>query len=679
MNPSVNNHQLIRFISAGCRSDTEPDRKVYGNVLYLFSNPDLFVKAVQNRLNAGNGELIDTTGLLPDHNVLYSGVSTDHIITVNHLLTDSNYRLGLRVLCGMPAEFGIRIGLIKRLKYSVLGAGGSFGMGSSREQAVTALLQAGIRAVFAPSFGPIFEKNAAYLGLLTSSELTYLDAVNRGEAVPFEIFLTGKTGHLRDVILSGGLFGYLRKRTSTINTVRSDTTAMNIWQKRLAQRTPESVITGSTVHLPVDAAYSYVGLSGPARAALKHANGQLKTAIHPSKIFLFEDHFAYSEKTAVRNLTKNQRKFAEELNLPPGNYYFGRTSEGGGEGICHRIMLEKVNPATTQTVIATDSHTPTLGALPVLAIPVGSTLFAAGISHGQIPVSVSGVTRINLSGILPPGTGIRDAQLAMAGKITASHGASVIEFGGAGLNSLTFDQVVSICNMIPETFLGDVAVTEAYQAGVNYLADRYSISPDKAARLYCHPDSGRPYTDFFEYNLSRTVPWIALPGNPKNSVSLANLTDYPKITKAYIASCTNGLTDLYEAASVLRTRRVDARTLFLIVPSSQIVLKQAEKLGYIDLLKRAGATVSHESACGICIGDGKDAVTENDIAVSATNRNFPGRMGHPKGQVYLCGSTIAAISAVLGKIPDPEQYRKFYPEISQNLIQLNKPIMTYRH
>jgi 3-isopropylmalate/(R)-2-methylmalate dehydratase large subunit len=632
-------------------------------IFFLFKNPQKIVQPV-----------------LPKKTDLADHISTDHIITVADLLTDDYDELGDRVLCGMPTEFGIIRGTVKKNGYQVIVAGDAFGIGSSREQAVTSLLAAGIKLVIAGSFGPIFAKNAVNLGLLISTDYKLIGKVRKGEQIPLSVFEKGKDKLTRDIIRSGSLFNYLdyinHGKISRPVVRKSKTHPMNVWEKRLTKLLNiKSLNSEDTVLIPVHQAYSYVALSGPARQALVSAFGKVQTSLDPERIHLFEDHFAYSTKPEIKQLTINQRQFAKELKIPTKNYYFGKVEEGGGTGISHRVMLENVNPIKTRVVIATDSHTPTLGALPIIAIPVGSTFFAAALATNNIPLTVGEVLRINFTGKLPAGMTIRDVQLELATIPRKSNGnATVIEFGGPGLNTLSFDQVAALCNMVPEIFQGDIAVCESFTSGIKYLNNRHGIPEKKIQKLYGVPDPKCKYAEVINFDLSHASPWIARPGRPSDAVELSELKDHPQIHKVYLASCTNGLNEIREVAAVLNHKKVHQNSELIVVPSSINIRKRAQELGYFKILENAGAKVRIESVCSVCMGDGPDAALENQTVISATNRNFHGRMGHPTSKVYLGGSILTALSAQLGHIPTIEEYHREIPRIIRNLEQLSPSV-----
>ena len=657
----------------------------FSGLLHLTRDPETFLRQMSSREDSFEGLEIE---YLDD-------ISTDHIIRVPDLLTDDVKLLGDRALLGLAPEYEITTGSLRAVGKEVLVAGERFGRGSGREQAVWALKESGIRAVIAPSFGPIFERNAAYLSLFTSTNLNLIRDIARGKAIPLDDFAKEKDPLMQQIVMSGGLFNYLRRVNTgklpppEIKRKKDANKGMNIIEQRLAKAFEvEQVKPGDASLLPIDAAYSYVGLSGLARQALISEHGLSESPVHdstklaeeglerkevflldPEKIFLFEDHFAHSQRAEIIELTGNQRLFAEELGIPKENYYLGRRAEGGGAGITHRVMLEKLDPRSSQIVVATDSHTPTIGALPIAALPVGSTLFAAAIAEGKIPYSVSPTLRVDFSGSLPAGVTVRDAQLELAATVEPVQQGLVIEYGGEGLNTLTFEQVAALCNMVPEVFNAEVAVTEAFEAGMNYLQEKFEISEEEALNLYGMPEKNCQYAQVVQFNLSKTVPRIALPGRetPHNAISLASLAEHPKIDKAFLVSCTLGIQDLKEGAAVILDKQVAETTQLIIVPSSDYVRKQAEGLGLTEIFNQSGASVVNESACGPCIGEGLGAVERGEIAITASNRNFPGRMGARTAPVYMGGAILTTLAAVYGRIPTVVEYKSEIPRVVENL------------
>lgn len=665
------------FVRQGDRCEAN-DHVAFGGVMYLYNNPEQFQDQIAKRralLSTPEADGAVNQNFERPIGTLFDDLDTDKMIPAHALFVDDLDTLGDRALIGMPPEFGIQEGTLKELQGAVLVGGKHFGKGSSREQAVTALLSAGFSAILAESFGPIFLDNAVNAGLLTSANVGLADAIQRGTSVPLSEFLKDKNPLQQHILLAGGLFSYLlavkagkipRPEIPKDRVPRP----MTIWEKRVARvLNVPSVIPGDTAFLPVHEACSYVPLSGPARQAMLAAYGEVRTTVTPQ---LFEDHFPLSNHPEVPLATERQRHFAQELGVPPDRYHKGLKRDGGGSGIIHQVLLETLDPRSKQTVIITDSHTPKLGVLPFVALPVGSMLWAAGVAEGEIPFTVKKTLRVELSGKLPPGVTIRDAQLELGSTYQPMKDISIVEFGGNGLDTLTVGQVSALCNMVPEIFLAECAVTEAYSAGLRFLNDRHTSDAESARALFGNPDPGCEYVGLVEFDLSKTTPWIALPGNPRSGIPLRELREHPAIQKAYVASCTCALDDLKEAAAVLRDRSVAPNTRMIIIPSSRAVHEEAERRGYLDILRLAGARVHDEIACGPCIGDGPDAVQPGETAISATNRNFRGRMDPSKqGRgVYLGGAILTSLSAMKGHIVSAEEYQEEIGWVIENLERL---------
>jgi len=646
----------------------------FDGVLFLSQNPQV----LGDQIRGSEGlKKVD-----PDE--LLSEISTDAIIRVDDLLVPTVQELGQRALLGLKTGFTFERGTLKGSGRTVIVAGENFGKGSSREQAVLALMEAGFTAIIAPSFGPIFQRNASNNGLLTSTDFSLIPEIQQGEGIPLEAFLEDKDLLSRQVITAGGLIPFMRRVNAgkipepKIERKKNPGRGANIIEQRLARAFGVEEVRPEDTGLlsQIDAVYSYVGLSGLARYKLMKEYRGVKIGIDPKKVFLFEDHFAYSSNENVPALTQEQRTFAQELGIPPENYYRGRFEEGGGAGICHRVMLEKIDPRVCRVLLATDSHTPTLAALPIVAIPIGSTEFAVALAEAKLPISVRPTMRVYLVGKLPEGHSVRDAQLELAASVNPVKSGMVIEYGGPGLNTLTFDAVAALCNMTPEVFRGsEMAVTEAFAAGVKHLQEKFGISEDEAVKLYGVPETNCEYAQSIVYDLSKVVPWIAKPGNPNSGVSLAALNDHPSIDKAFLISCTLGLNDLAEAASMLKGKSVLQRTQLIVIPSSIQIRRTAEALGIIDILKAGGATVTDGSACGACIGAGLGEVTRGEVAITASNRNHPGRMGHLSADVYLGSPSLTTLSAILGKIPTADEYREELPRFGENLKRFKNEVI----
>ncbi len=662
-------HENLRINFGGPleKISTTPQKNIinFGGVIYLTEN----INEINVQMDpSGSERRLD----FPTN--LQSDISTDSIISVSDLLTDDMELLGERALLGL----GLVTGELKKSNGTVIVGGKRFGMGSSREQAVWSLIKSGISGVVAESFGPIFQRNASHLGLLTSTNMELATEIQKGRPVKLESFLEEKDNLERWIVIAGGLLPYLKGIDDgkypkpEISPHSKEERPMNIYEKRLAKACAlKSVASNETSLLPIDLAYSYVGLSGIVRASLKEFYGEnlQNLELARNKIHLYEDHFALSNNSVIPGLTENQRKFAlEELKIPHENYHYGTKKNGGGTGICHRDMLQRIDPRTTQVAIATDSHTPSLGALPILAIPVGSTMLAAALAKGKVPYSTGETTRISFKGKLPPGTSIRDAQLELASRTKYYQGTSVVEFGGTGFNSLNRDEVVALCNMVPEVLNGEIAVTEAYSDGVTDLMDRFGMSEEEALNLYGVPDENCSYKQIFEVDLSETSPWIATPGSPRNGVPLSTIREKIHLDQANFVSCTLGYYDVVELAAVLSDKKIQI-PLYITISSKEIRDK-ADSSGLLNILRAAGAIISDESACSSCIGEGPGSLEAGKKAISASNRNFKGRMGDPSSAVYLGSARLVADSAIRGYIATFEEYRSDNDRVEDNLKRL---------
>ena len=201
-------------------------------------------------------------------------------------------------------------------------------------------------------------------------------------------------------------------------------------------------------------------------------------------------------------------------------------------------------------------------------------MFAAGITESRIPFSVPTTTRVELTGKIPQGYSIRDVQLELASMAKQKKEGGVIEFGGSGFNSLTFDQVTALCNMVPEIFNAEIAVTEVFQDAIKFLQKKYGISEREIRSLYMQSDEDAKYDRVINFDMNKTAPWIALPGSPNNAKSLRNFTDKVSLQKAFLASCTLGLQDLKEAAAAIKGKNVNSKTQLIVIPSSEDIRRQ---------------------------------------------------------------------------------------------------------
>ena len=358
------------------------------------------------------------------------------------------------------------------------------------------------------------------------------------------------------------------------------------------------------------------------------------------KIAMVMDHFAPNKDIKAAQQTKQCRTFARQFQIK--NYF-----DVGEMGIEHALLPDKGLVAPGECVIGADSHTCTYGALGAFSTGVGSTDMAAGMATGEAWFKVPSAIRFVLTGKLQPRVSGKDVILHIIGKIGVD-GALYrsMEFTGPGLASLSMDDRLCIANM-------------AIEAG----AKNGIFEVDDITRAYVDERVTRPYTVFkadedakydetYEINLSEIEPTVACPHLPENARLAKELGDvHPD--QVVIGSCTNGrLSDMAAAAEILKGKHIAPGIRCIVIPATQAVYKDCIRLGYMDIFIDAGCAVSTPT-CGPCLGGYMGVLAENEIAVSTTNRNFVGRMGHATSKVYLASPEVAAATALCGHIVDP--------------------------
>ena len=362
-----------------------------------------------------------------------------------------------------------------------------------------------------------------------------------------------------------------------------------------------------------------------------------RPVFNKDKIVLVPDHFSPCKDIKSATLCKQMRDFARKHQLT--NYF-----EVGRMGIEHALLPDKGLVAPGEIVVGADSHTCTYGALNALSTGMGQTdigcAFASGTAWFKVPAAI----KVNLTGKLPKYVKGKDLILTLIGMIGVD-GARYqsLEFTGPGVAELEMADRFTICNMAIEAggkngiFPVD-AKTEAYLKG-------RVRRPWKAVTA----DADAKYTREIDIDLSKLVPTVSYPHLPENTHP-ASESHHIKIDQAVIGSCTNGrLEDLACAAEVLKGRKVHPEVRCIIIPATQEIYHEAMRRGYIDIFIDAGAAVSTPT-CGPCLGGYMGILAAGERAVSTTNRNFRGRMGHPDSEVYLASPYTAAASAVKGFI-----------------------------
>ena len=359
------------------------------------------------------------------------------------------------------------------------------------------------------------------------------------------------------------------------------------------------------------------------------------------RVLLVPDHFTPNKDIKSAEQCLLMRQFARDQEL---SHQF----EVGRIGIEHVLLPEQGLVVPGDIVVGADSHTCTYGALGALATGMGSTDIAVAMATGHVWLRVPETIRIVYSGERQPWVGGKDLILHTIGRIGVS-GAQYksIEFTGPAIGDLSMAGRFTMANMAIEAGgkAGLFAVDERTEA---YLEDRAK----RVGRVFAADDDAS-YAQVVEIDVSQIEPMVAYPHLPEN-VRAASAAGDVRIDQAVIGSCTNGrIDDLREAAEQLRGRQVHPDVRCIIIPGTQQVYLDALREGLIEAFVEAGAVVSTPT-CGPCLGGHMGVLAAGERAVSTTNRNFRGRMGHPESEVYLAGPAVAAASAVAGHIATPQ-------------------------
>ncbi len=369
----------------------------------------------------------------------------------------------------------------------------------------------------------------------------------------------------------------------------------------------------------------------------------VKKVFDPAKVVMTNDHFVPNKDIASAEQAKLMREFAREQ----GVIYF----EVGHAGIEHVLLPEQGLVLPGDAVIGADSHTCTYGALGAFATGMGSTDIAAAMATGDIWMKVPPTMKFVYHGELPRWVGGKDLILYTIGKIGVDGALySAMEFTGEAVAALSMDGRFTMANM---------AIEAGAKAGIFHVDNKTQLYIKKrTGRRYAvyEPDGDAEYSQVLEYDVSALEPQVSLPHSPANARPVSEVGDV-EIDQAVIGSCTNGrLEDLQLAAGVLKGRKVDPRVRCIVIPGSQQVYLDALREGLIEIFIRAGAVVSTPT-CGPCLGGYMGVLADGERSISTTNRNFVGRMGSTKSEVYLSNPAVAAASAITGRIVGPEEMK----------------------
>ncbi len=361
----------------------------------------------------------------------------------------------------------------------------------------------------------------------------------------------------------------------------------------------------------------------------------------PNKVVMVPDHFVPNKDIASAEQVQLMRNFARKQRII---YY-----EVGEMGIEHVLLPEQGLVLPGEVIIGADSHTCTYGALGAFATGMGSTDIAAAMATGDIWMKVPPTIKLIYHGTLGEWVSGKDLILYTIGQIGVDGALySVMEFTGEAIEALPIDSRFTMANMAIE------AGAKAGIFGVDNKTQLYVKSRAERPYLVYEPDSDAEYAQFIEYDVSDIEPQVALPHSPANAKPVSQLESI-EIDQAVIGSCTNGrIDDLRIAAQILKGNKIHPGVRCIIIPGSQQVYLDTLTEGLIETFIKAGAVVSTPT-CGPCLGGHMGVLADGERCVSTTNRNFVGRMGSTKAEVYLANPAVAAASAVIGKITSPEE------------------------
>ena len=416
---------------------------------------------------------------------------------------------------------------------------------------------------------------------------------------------------------------------------------MTITEKILAAHAgKESLSPGELIEVEVDLALAN-DITAPLAIGVFHDLGA-REVFDREKIALVPDHFVPNKDIDSAQQVKLTREFARKHRI---KHFF----ELGETGIEHVILPEKGLITPGDLVIGADSHTCTYGALGAFSAGVGSTDLGAILATGKTWLKVPETIRLVYEGKLPPWVGGKDLILYTIG---------LLGVAGAAYNSLEFTgEVMGQLSMAQRFTMTNMAVEAGAKNGIfepDRITKEYMEGRSDRAGNFLKSDRDACYEKEFNIRVDDMLPQVALPHSPDNVRPISEVGSV-SLDQVFLGSCTNGrLEDLREAAHLLKGQKAARGIRFIVIPGSPLIYKEAIKEGIIETFLDAGAVIG-PPCCGPCLGGHMGILAEGERALSTSNRNFVGRMGHPKSEVYLASPVVAAASAVMGRIASPEE------------------------
>lgn len=410
-------------------------------------------------------------------------------------------------------------------------------------------------------------------------------------------------------------------------------------EKIVSAHVHEEVKTGDFVIADVDLAMIH-DTTGPIAIKAFEEYGR-KRVWNPSKMVIVLDHATPSPNERISNLHTLLRRFASSQGIPLFD---------AGEGVCHQLVVEQGLVAPGGLAVGADSHTCTYGALNVFAFGIGSTDMSGVMLTGKLWLRVPGTMKVEFRGAMPEGTCAKDLMLHLIGKI-GSDGADylALSFCGETVRGMSLSERMTLSNMAIECG----AKAGLMEADEKTFAHLKALGGPVPRPLW--DDDDADFASQVAIDASAIPPQVSRPHSVDSVVPVTEVTG-TEIHQAYIGTCTNGrLEDLRIAARVLAGRRISGNCRLSVCPPSRKVLKEALAEGIIAQLVEAGATLL-PPGCGPCPGTHLGVPGDGEKVISTANRNFKGRMGNNKAEIYLASPATCAASALEGKIADPRKY-----------------------
>lgn len=416
---------------------------------------------------------------------------------------------------------------------------------------------------------------------------------------------------------------------------------MTMAEKIIARAAGKHVVTpGDFVWANVDTAMMD-DLLGPRVVIADHIKKLGNVIWDKNKVVIISDHYSPAANITQAEILQFTRNWSREYGI--SQYYEGL-------GPCHQVLAEKGFDIPGTFMVGTDSHTTTAGAFGCFGTGVGSTEMLGVLVSGQIWLRVPETMRFLWHGRLSPGVYAKDLILRTIKEIgQAGATYKVMEFAGSCITALSVDERMTITNMAVEAGAktGLIAPDEKV---FEYLS---AIGAPKGTPFYSDPDAA--YSESYEFDASALSPQIALPHEVDKVVDI-DQAEGEVIHQAYLGSCTNGrYADLAEAAKILKGKKVHPDVRFLVSAASRSIYHKALREGILETLSDAGAMVLAPS-CGACLGLHSGILARGERAISSTNRNFVGRMGHKEAEIFLGSPAAVAAAALEGKITDPRNF-----------------------